>query len=164
MKKTVLSSLALLLFSVVLKPAVIGATSCRSVPDEIIVKFRGSAADMIEKQLKLRNPADIPSFSPFSSHPGPLNTKFRVSRIKPLLKNFRKRQLLFESLRDEIAKFPSQKQKRILERLRRVPPATKVPDLGCIVYTRFSLTANPGNHLKMLLRCIEAILMLNMRS
>jgi len=104
MKKTVLSSLALLLFSVVLKPAVIGATPCRWVPDEIIVKFRAPAAGMIERQLQLRNPADIPSFSPLSSHPGPLNAKYKVSRIKPLLKNFRKRQLLFESLRDENAK------------------------------------------------------------
>jgi len=132
MKKTVLSSLALLLFSVVLTPAVIGATPCRCVPDEIIVKFRGPAADVIEKQLQLRNPADIPNFSPLSSHPGQLNAKYRVNRIKPLLKNFRKRQQQLDSLREENGKFPAQKQKRILERLKRVPKTTKVPDLGRI--------------------------------
>jgi len=132
MKKTVLSSLALLLFSVVLTPAVIGAEPCRCVPNEIIVKFRGPAADTIEKQLQIRDSADVPNFSPLSSHPGQLNAKYRVKRIKPLFKNFRKRQLQLESLREEIGKFTAQKQKRILERLKRVPKTTKVPALGRI--------------------------------
>jgi len=132
MKKTVLSSLALLLFSAVLTPAVIVAESYRCVPDEIIVKFSGPAADTIEKQLQIRDSADIPNFSPLSSHQGHLNAKYRVNQIKPLLKNFRKRQLQLDSLREEIGKSPAQKQKRILERLKRIPKTTKVPDLGSI--------------------------------
>jgi len=132
MKKTVLLSLALLIFSAVLTPAVIGAEPCRCVPNEIIVKFRGPAADTIEKQLQLQNSADIPNFSPLSSHPGQLNAKYRVSRIKPLLKDFHKRRLQLDSLRKQIGKSPAQKQKRILERLKRAPKTTKVPDLGSI--------------------------------
>jgi len=132
MKKTALSSLALLLFSLVLTPAVIGTTPCRCVPNEIIVKFRGATADTIKKQIQLRNLEGIANFSPLSSHPGQLNAKYRVNRIKPLLKNFRKRQPQFDSLREEIGKFPAQKQKRIIERLKRVPKTAQVPDLGSI--------------------------------
>src|SRR4030042_1128715 len=130
MKKTVLSSLALLLFSAVLTPAVIGAPPRRCGPDERIVKFRGPAAGTIEKQLQLRDPADIPNFSPLSSHPGRSNAKYRVSRIKPLFKNFGERQRQLESLREKNGKFPA--QKRIIERFKRAPKTTKVPDLGSI--------------------------------
>ena len=132
MKKTVLSSLALLLFSAVLTPAVIGAAPCRCVPDEIIVKFRGTAADIIEKQLQLHDPTGIPNFSPLSSHLASLNKKYRLNRIKPLIKDFRSRQLEFESLKGANGRFPAKKQKRILKRLKRVPKTTKVPDLGRI--------------------------------
>ena len=136
MKKTVLSSLTLLLLSTALTPAVIDAAPPRCVPDEIIVKFREMAADTIEKQLQLRNSAGIPNFSPLSSHLAQLNAKYRVNRIKPLLKNFRKRQVQLKSLRGENSKFPAQKHKRILERLKRVPKNTKVPDLGRIYKIR----------------------------
>ncbi len=136
MKKTVLSSLVLLLFSMVLTPAVIGATPCRCVPNEIIVKFRGTAANIIEKQLQLYDSAGIPNFSPLSSHLASLNKKFSVSWIKPLLKDFRSRQLAFESLKEATGRFPAKKQKRILERLKRIPATARIPDLGRIYKIR----------------------------
>ena len=132
MKKTLLSSLALLLFSAVLTPAVIGAAPRRCVPNEIIVKFRGTAASIIEKQLQLHDSAGNPNFSPLSSHLASLNKKYRLNRIKPLLKDFRSRQLDLESLKGASGTFPAKKQKRILESLKRVPKIAKVPDLGNI--------------------------------
>jgi len=98
MKKTVLSSLTLLFFSTALTPAVIDAAPQRCVPNEIIVKFRGTAAETIEKQLQLRNSAGIPNLSPLSSHLAQLNEKYRVNQIKPLLKDFRIKQLKLKSL------------------------------------------------------------------
>jgi parallel beta-helix repeat protein len=130
MKKTVLSILALPLFSVVLTPAVIGAAPCRCVPNEIIVKFRGPTADTIEEQL--RNTADSRGFSLLSSHLEQLNTKYRVSCIKPLLKNFRKGPLQIEPFREVNDKFSPERQKRILERLKRAPVNTNIPNLGSI--------------------------------
>ena len=136
MKKAALSSLALLLFSMVLTPAVINATPYRCIPNEIIVKFHGTAADTIEKQLQHINSAGIPNISPLSSHLVQLNEKYRVNQIKPLLKNFRKRQLKLESLGKENNRFLSKKHKRILERLKRVPKTAKVPDLSRIYKIR----------------------------
>jgi subtilisin family serine protease len=130
MKKTVLSILALPLFSVVLTPAVIGAVPHCCVPNEIIVKFHGPVADIIEKQIG--NSEYNPSFSPLSSHLDRLNAKYRVNRIKPLLKDFRKRQLQLKSLSEENDKFSGKRQKRILERLKRAPANTNVPNLGII--------------------------------
>jgi len=136
MKKTVLSSLALLLFSGVLTPAVFGAAPCRCVPNEIIVKFRGHAAETIEKQLKIHDSAGIPNFSPLSSHLDQLNKKYKLNRIKPLLKDFRRKRFELESLEGATSRFPAKKQKRILERLKRVPKTAKVPDLGKIYKIR----------------------------
>jgi len=132
MKKTVLSSLALLLFSAVLTPAAIGAAPRRCVPNEIIVKFRGTAANIIERQLQLHDSAGNPNFLPLSYHLASLNKKYRLNRIKPLLKDFRSRQLNLEPLKGADGRFPAKKQKRILERLKRVPKIAKVPDLGNI--------------------------------
>jgi len=99
MKRTVISSLALLSFSVVLAPAVTNADPCRCVPGEIIVKFRGTTADTIEEQL--RSSTDDPSFPPLLSNPDRSNAKYPVSQIRPLLKDFRKRQPQLKSLREE---------------------------------------------------------------
>jgi subtilisin family serine protease len=132
MKKTTVLSLALLLSSLILTPAAVGAVPCRCVPNEMIVKFHSSAADTIEKQLQLQNSPDVPNYSPLSSHPGRFNPKYRVSRIKPLLKDFRKRQQQLKSLREEKGKPPTKKQKHILERLKRAAKTAQVPDLGRI--------------------------------
>ena len=132
MKKTTLLSPALLLSLSMLTPARLVAEHERCVPNEIIVKFRSSAADTIEKQLQRQNSADIPNYSPLSSHPGRLNPKYRVSRIKSLLKNFREKQQQLKSLKEEKGKSLTKKQKRILERLKRAAKKTHVPDLGRI--------------------------------
>jgi subtilisin family serine protease len=128
MKKKLFSSLALFLFPLVLTPVAVGAAPCDYVPNEIIVKFHESAGDTIEKQLY--NSADVPNFSPLSTRPKSLNAKFRVSRIKPLLQNFQKRQLPLRSPGQENSK--SRAQQRIFKRLRRAPAKTKVPNLGRI--------------------------------
>ena len=130
MKRKTLSSLALLWFSLMLTSVMVGATPYRCIPNEIIVKFKGPAADTIEKQLQ--NSTDTSSFQLLSSHTSRFNAKYRVSRIEPLLKNFSSRQKQFSSLREQKGKFLTQKQKHILERLKRAPKATQVPDLGGI--------------------------------
>ena len=136
MKKAAFSSLALLLFSIVLTPEVTGAAPYRCVQNEIIVKFREPAADAIEKQLQLRRQTTTPNFSYLSSNLVQLNAKYKVNQIKPLFKNFRTNQLKLKSLREEKGKFPSKKHKRILERLKRAPKTAKIPDLGGIYKIR----------------------------
>jgi len=130
MKRTVISSLALLSFSVVLAPALTDAVPRRCVPGEIIVKFRGTTADTIEEQL--RSSTDDPSFPPLLSNPDRSNAKYPVSQIRPLLRDFRKRQPQLKSLREENNKHRTNKQEHILKRLRRVPTNTKAPNLGSI--------------------------------
>jgi len=136
MKKAAFSSLALLLFSIVLTPEVINAAPYPCVPNEIIIKFRGTAAGTIEEQLQNHSSSAIPNFSPLSSHLAQLNAKYKVNQIKPLFKNFRINQLKLKSLREEKDKLTSKKHKHILERLRRVPKTVKVPDLGGIYKIR----------------------------
>jgi thermitase len=136
MKKSLLSYLALLLFSTMLTPEVIGAAPRCCVPNEIIVKFKGPAADTIDKQLQLRDLAAIPDFSPLSSHLTQLNAKYKVSRLRPLLKNFRINQLKLRSLMEENGKFLSKKHTRILERIKRAPKTAKVPELDRIYKIR----------------------------
>ena len=128
MKKTLFSSLALLVFPVVFTRPMVVAAPYGYVPNEIIVKFRDSAANTIEKQL--RNSTDIPDFSPLSSRSSRLNTEYRIERIKPLFQNFRKSPLLPSSAGRENSK--SGVRQHILKRLRRAPANTKVPALGRI--------------------------------
>ncbi|MBN2592049.1 MAG: S8 family serine peptidase [Sedimentisphaerales bacterium] len=136
MKKAAFSSLALLLFSIVLTPEAIVAAPCRCVPNEIIVKFRGPVSDTIEKQLQLQNQAAIQNFSLLPAHLTHLNAKYKVNQIKPLFKHFRTNQQKLRSLREENGKFLSKKHKHILERLKRAPKTVKVPDLGGIYKVR----------------------------
>jgi hypothetical protein len=130
MKRKTLSSLALLWSSLMLTSVTVGATPYRCIPNEIIVKFKEPAADTIEKQLQ--NSTDTSSLQLLSYHSGRFNAKYPVSRIKPLFKNFRSRQKQFSSLREQKGKFLTQKQKHILERLKRAPKAAQIPDLGRI--------------------------------
>ena len=129
MKKRVFSSLALLLFTAVLPAVATRAARDRYVPNEIIVKLRGPAADAVENQPKLRDSAATLKV------PGDLdrlNTKYGARQIKPLLKNFRRRQQQLESLREKDRGLLTQKEERVLERLKRAPAGAKIPDLDRI--------------------------------
>jgi parallel beta-helix repeat protein len=130
MKRKTLSSLALIWSSLMLTSVTFGAIPCRCIHNEIIVKFKEPVADTIEKQIQ--NSTDTLSFQLLSSHSGRFNAKYRVIRIKPLLKNFRSRQHQLSSLREQKGKLLTRKQKRILERLKRTPKAVQIPDLGRI--------------------------------
>jgi thermitase len=136
MKKVAYSSLALLLFLTILTPKVIGAAPYRCVPNEIIVKFRSPAADTIEQQLQLQNSAIIADLSPLSPHLTQSNTKYKVNQTKPLFKNFKTDRLKLTSLREDKDRFPLNKDKCILERLKRAPKTAKIPDLGSIYKIR----------------------------
>jgi thermitase len=132
MKKAAFSSLALLLFSILLMPKAIGAVPYRCVQNEIIVKFKGPATEAIEKQLQLQNQAVIENSSSLSSHSIQTNVKYQIKQIRPLIKNFKTDRLKLKSIREGRDGFPSKKHKHILERLKRAPKTAKIPELGGI--------------------------------
>jgi len=105
------------------------AASCQYVPNELIIKFRKNVADTIEEQLVLESPAgtlNIPR------RLDKLNTKFRVRRIKPLFKNFSTNLQRLKNLQKKPGQLLTQKEKRILRRLRRAPKNAKIPALNRI--------------------------------
>lgn len=123
----------------------------RCVANEIIVKFRRATANAIEEQLPLGSSAACLHLSQDLEQ---LNTRYAVREIKPLLKNFRRKQQQRKSLREKSNARPkavgepeirpsaaglTQKEspqdalrRDILRKLKRAPAGAKVPDLDRI--------------------------------
>ena len=137
---------------------------CRGcVPNEIIIKFRRTAADTIEEQLALADSAACPHLSCDLDQ---LNARYAVREIKPLLKDFRRRQQQLKSLREKSYARPlvsakaravvgkagmirpgvagsTQKEKDILRKLKRAPRGAKVPDLDRIYRIKLDCGCDP---------------------
>jgi len=124
MKKKRLTNLAIYLLALVFAPIISADVTERFASDEIIVKFRENAANIIEKQLD--NPVDTINISPQISQ---LNTKYQIRQISPLLKGFRTKHQQLQSLSHKRADLLTQKDKRILRRLQRMPANGTIPNL-----------------------------------
>ncbi len=133
------------------------------VPNEIIIKFRRTAADTIEEQLALADSAACPYLSCDLDQ---LNARYAVREIKPLLKDFRRRQQKLKSLREKSDSRPlvsvkaravagkagmigpgiaelTQREKHILRKLKRAPRGAKVPDLDRIYRIKLDCGCDP---------------------
>ncbi len=64
----------------------------RYVPNQIIVKFKGSSADTIRSQLSAQNNVELMNLS---SDLTQINRQYRVKKISPLIKNFTNRNSRF---------------------------------------------------------------------
>ncbi len=136
MKKAVFSSFVVLLITSAAVSAAAKSSGDSYVSDEIIVKFRRPLADTIQAQTgkdvssgSLNLPQDIEQ----------LNTKYKVKRIEPLFKNFRQKNRQFRMLQQKSGALPAQRENHILQRLKRVPKGTSVPELDRIYKVQVDL-------------------------
>jgi hypothetical protein len=97
--------------------------------DEIIVKFRKTAADAIEGQLGLKKSA--PGLR-LSRKLDDLAVKYRMKEIKPVFKDFKKHRQRMEALPKKDKRLLTKKEEHVLRRLERAPKGAKVPDLSKI--------------------------------
>jgi len=128
MRRVVFSRLVVLLVTAAVAPAGY-CISTQYVPNEIIVKFRDAAAGAIQKQRDFNASASELALSPDLDE---LNARYRVKEIKPLLGSFSQRPQQVKSLQGESITLLTEKQKRVLKRLKRAPEGLKVPDLSSI--------------------------------
>ena len=98
-------------------------------PDEIIVKFKASAAETLEKQLSKGETAGALKMSASLNE---LSSRYKMKKIQPLIKGFKaERQRISGLLRKDKASLTKREQ-HLLERLKRAPKGAKVPELDRI--------------------------------
>lgn len=99
------------------------------MPDEIIVKFRTPASDTNNTAV---SPRDLREYGP----------RFRVREIRPVLKDFDRRQAVLRSLRDLNPSQLTQNQRHLLRRQKRAATTGGRPGLGNIYRVHLDLDAN----------------------
>ncbi|MHC4528266.1 MAG: S8 family serine peptidase, partial [Planctomycetota bacterium] len=112
-------------------------------PDEIIIKFRETAADAIAGQLGLKKSA---SGLRLSRNLDDLAAKYRMKVIRPVFKDFKKHRQRMEALSKKDTRLLTKKEKHILRRLKRSPKGATVPDLSKIY--KIKLDLEPGQPLE----------------
>lgn len=122
MKKKVF--LIVIIFTLVSKASTSSENSKGFAPNEIIVKFRETAANTIEKQLD--NTSGILNLPPQITLS---NTKHRARQICPLAKNFRTRHSQLQSLREKDNKLLTLRERHIVKRFQRAPAQANVPNI-----------------------------------
>jgi parallel beta-helix repeat protein len=140
MQGTILLSFVIPLVITVLVPAATHqsgqVTRPQYLPNEIIVKFHMAIADTLEEQLEFNTSA---SGLRLSRSLDELNARYRVKKIEPLFKNFKKkRQQLIDLLKKDKTLL-SKKEKHLLRRLKRATKVAKVPDLSNIYKIQLEL-------------------------
>ncbi len=111
----------------------------RFVPDEIIVKFR---TPMPDANVVASTPDGKSNASGGLRTPGP---RFRVRQMRPILKDFDRRQAQLRLLGDQDQSRLTQKQRQLLRRQKRAAVTGKRPELNNIYRVRLDL--EPGESL-----------------
>jgi len=100
------------------------------VPNEIIVKFKANVADDFEQEIVTKGkPRSKPSFPASLDR---LNKKYKVKKLTPIFKNFKKNMERLEALKQKEESLLTKKEKHLLRRLKRAPKDAKIPDLSGI--------------------------------
>ncbi len=105
------------------------------MPDEIIVKFRTPLPDANDIE---NTPESKPSSPNSLRTPG---QRFRVREMRPIVRNFDRRQAQLRSLGDSDQSRLTQKQRQLLRRQNRATPTGRHPELGNIYRVRLDLNA-----------------------
>ena len=84
----------------------------RYAPNQIIVKFRDTTANLIEKQLVSKNSTNGLQLS---SNLNELKARYRAKRFKPLFKNFKAKRQHLKNLLQKDKALLTKRQKRILK-------------------------------------------------
>jgi len=112
-----------------------GPAQAEYVPGELIIKFRGAVADVLQEQLSDKKTLNKGlSLSPELDK---LGKKYKLRRLKPLFKDFRKKQQQFADLQAGKTQVSNRKEGKILKRFGRAPKGVKVPELGGIYRVEF---------------------------
>jgi len=139
-KKIIPLNLVLLL---IITPSAAALVPNAYVPDEIIIKFRAPVANTLEQQLQRNGSSGRLTLSPDLDA---LNAKYKVTDVKPLLKNFRKNRQQLKALQAKSKSLLTEKQRHILARLKRAPKNAKVPDLAGIYKIQLDLEPDQSLH------------------
>ena len=108
-------------------------------PDEIIIKYKQAAADVVEQATKQKKNIKDLRISPSLDQ---LNNKYKVESIEPVFKNFKANYAKLKGLKTKDKNKLTKKEKHILRRQRRAPKNAKVPALDRIYLLKFELEAN----------------------
>jgi subtilisin family serine protease len=107
--------------------------------NEIIVKFKDPAARALEEEIPAAS--DSAHFG-LSSCLDDLNKRFQLTTIKPLFRGFKANRERLRTLSNKKEGDLSEREKRLLQRLRRAPKQAAVPALDRIYKLRFNLEHN----------------------
>jgi parallel beta-helix repeat protein len=124
----------------------------RYVPDEILIKFKEGSAESIESTQNKNNPTDKYRF-PESLEK--LGRKYKFTEVRPLFRNFKKNRNQIQSLIKEEKRFLTNKQARILKRLKRAEPNVLCPSLDRIYKLKVELSA--GQSLTEVLEAVKSL-------
>jgi len=108
------------------------------VPNEIIVKFRRKAADVIEMR---QAEGDSASELEISASLDKLNKRYKLKKARPLFKNFKENRQRVKALLKKDKALLTKKERRILRRLKRAPKGANVPELDRIYTIEVDLEA-----------------------
>jgi subtilisin family serine protease len=106
-------------------------------PGEVLVKFKQSAADSLEKQLANGKGAGRLKLSHSLDN---ISQKYKVKNVKPVIKNFKAKRQRIKNLSKKDKATLTKREKHLLRRLKRAPKGAKVPDLGRI----YKIELGPG--------------------
>ncbi|MHC4721149.1 MAG: S8 family serine peptidase [Planctomycetota bacterium] len=106
--------------------------------NQIIVKFRETAASTVEEQVDLQIPVGQMKLSKGLDE---LNARYKIKKIEPLCKNFKANRQQFEAIQQKSKTQLTQKEKHLLTRLARAPQGVKIPDLNRFYKIQVELTA-----------------------
>jgi hypothetical protein len=120
-----------------------GLPPAEYVTNEIIVKFREEVGANVEKKLLEGKKAEEVKFSDSLDK---LNKKHKLKQARPIFKGFKEHREKLQALHNKNKSFLTQKEKRILQRLKRAPKNARIPDLDRIY--RLELELEEGQSLE----------------
>ncbi|MHC4737615.1 MAG: S8 family serine peptidase [Planctomycetota bacterium] len=129
MRNIIPLSLALMAVYLVLTPAAKSAVPPDYAGKQIIVKFSKPVTDLLQMKF---NETVSPAQIKFSRSLDILNKKYRLKKVEPLFRNFKKRRHKIKNLLKKDKTLLTEKEKHILRRLKRARKNAAVPALDRI--------------------------------
>jgi len=154
MKKILLLSIIILLVPAAAVSAASRTRQRQYVPDEIIVKFRAEAARELEARQNQKDSAGKPKSPTLQSYDAAvltgsfrgLSRRYKLKAARGLFRNFRKNRKRLQRLLKKDAALVTEKERRILKRLKRAGGKPNVPALDRIYKLKVQL--QPGQSLE----------------
>ena len=136
MKKPLLLTIVILLTATTCALGVVWPDPNGYAANLLIVKFRQPIADTVEEQVKANVP---PGQVKLSKTLDDLSARYKVKVIEPLFKNFKQNRHHLNALQTKSSSLLTEKENRILKRLKRAPKGAQVPALDRIYKVQVEL-------------------------